>query len=101
VATPARGPVVDTGGFDEALRWGSPLQYVFHTTAEAVEFAGHEIPRHEKVLLVLGAANRDSRRWEGLDTFTLDRDPSGHVAFGMVCTSASGSTWPGSRRTCC
>ncbi|MBR7502915.1 cytochrome P450, partial [Mycobacterium tuberculosis] len=35
-----------------------------------------------KVLMFLGAANRDPRRWEHPDEFDLDRDPSGHVAFG-------------------
>src|SRR5699024_1628378 len=35
-----------------------------------------------KVLMFLGSANRDPRRWTNPDTFDLDRDPSGHVAFG-------------------
>jgi cytochrome P450 len=33
--------------------------------------------------MFLGAANRDPRRWPDPDRFDLDRDPSGHVGFGM------------------
>ena len=29
------------------------------------------------------SANRDPRRWDDPDAFDLDRDPSGHVGFGM------------------
>ena len=69
--------------FDEVVRWGSPLQAVFHTTNSAVELAGTTIGKHEKIMLLLGAANRDPRRWEDPDSFSLDRDPSGHLGFGM------------------
>ena len=69
--------------FDEAVRWASPLQTVFHTTSREVELAGVVIPRHEKVMMFLGAANRDPARFEDPDRFTLGRDPSGHVGFGM------------------
>lgn len=33
--------------------------------------------------MFLGSANHDPRRWENPDQFDLDRDPSGHVGFGM------------------
>ena len=33
--------------------------------------------------MFLGAANRDPRRWDRPDAFDLERDPSGHVGFGM------------------
>lgn len=69
--------------FDEGVRWASPLQTVFHTTSEAVELAGTVIGKHEKIMVLLGAANRDPRHWESPDVFSLDRDPSGHLGFGM------------------
>src|SRR5699024_5085845 len=36
-----------------------------------------------KVLMFLGAANHDPRRWIEPERFDLSRDPSGHVGFGM------------------
>lgn len=70
--------------FDEALRYESPVQTFFRTTTREVEVAGVRIPEGEKVLLFLGAANRDPRKW-GPDAGRMDitRKAAGHVAFGM------------------
>lgn len=70
--------------FDEAVRWESPVQTFFRTTTRAVEIAGVRVPEGHKILMFLGAANRDPRRWgPDADVFDLGRDPSGHVGFGM------------------
>ncbi|MCI2423296.1 cytochrome P450 [Saccharopolyspora sp. K220] len=70
--------------FDEAVRWESPVQTFFRTTTRDIEIAGHVIPDGHKILMFLGAANRDPRRWGAdADRFDLARDPSGHVGFGM------------------
>ncbi|MGM1062222.1 cytochrome P450 [Saccharothrix sp. Mg75] len=68
--------------FDEAVRWGSPVQTFFRTATRDVEVAGTVVPEGGKILLSLGAANRDPRRWADPDAFDLSRDPSGHVGFG-------------------
>lgn len=69
--------------FDEAVRWESPVQTFFRTATADVQIAGVTIPEGEKILMFLGAANRDPRRWDEPDVFDLARDPSGHVGFGM------------------
>ncbi|WP_119729948.1 cytochrome P450 [Thermomonospora amylolytica] len=69
--------------FDEAVRWQSPVQTFFRTAVGEVEIGGTVIPDGAKVLMFLGAANRDPRRWEDPDVFDLSRDPSAHVGFGM------------------
>lgn len=69
--------------FEEAVRWESPVQTFFRTATARTHIAGHPIPEGEKILMFLGAANRDSRHWEHPDSFDLGRDPSGHVGFGM------------------
>ncbi|NKE10856.1 cytochrome P450, partial [Kocuria subflava] len=69
--------------FDEAIRLESPVQTFFRTTTQPIRVGSVEIPADEKVLLFLGAANRDPRRWEEPNTFDLSRDPSGHMGFGM------------------
>ncbi|WP_150253118.1 cytochrome P450 [Nocardiopsis deserti] len=69
--------------FDEAVRWESPVQTFFRTATRDVEIAGTTVPDGGKILMFLGAANRDPRRWHEPDVFDLSRDPSAHVGFGM------------------
>jgi cytochrome P450 len=68
--------------FEEAIRYESPVQTFFRTTTREVELAGHRIGEGEKVLMFLGAANRDPRRWENPDSYDVTRRTSGHVGFG-------------------
>jgi 4-methoxybenzoate monooxygenase (O-demethylating) len=69
--------------FDEAVRWESPVQTFFRTATRDVRVADHIVPEGKKILMFLGAANRDPRRWHDPDSFDLSRDPSGQVGFGM------------------
>lgn len=69
--------------FDEAVRWESPVQTFFRTATTDVRVGDHVVPDGRKILMFLGAANRDPRRWHDPDRFDLSRDPSGHVGFGM------------------
>ncbi|WP_328468679.1 cytochrome P450 [Actinoplanes sp. NBC_00393] len=69
--------------FDEAVRWESPVQTFFRTATRDVSVGETVIPDGAKILMFLGAANRDPRRWPDPDRFDLTRDPSGHVGFGM------------------
>jgi cytochrome P450 len=69
--------------FEEAVRLQSPVQTFFRTTTAPTIIGGETIPADRKVLMFLGAANRDPRRWVNPDQFDLSRDPSGHVGFGM------------------
>jgi cytochrome P450 len=70
--------------FEEALRLESPVQTFFRTTTRDVDVDGARIPAGEKVLLFLGAANRDARRWgNDADRYDIRRQASGHVAFGQ------------------
>ena len=69
--------------FDEAVRWESPVQTFCRTTTVDTLIGGTVVPAGRKVLMSYAAANRDPRRWTEPDRFDLDRDPSGHVGFGM------------------
>lgn len=68
--------------FDEVLRWESPVQTFFRTTTRAAEVGSVELPEGEKVLLFLGAANRDPRKWREPENFDVTRRPMGHVGLG-------------------
>lgn len=68
--------------FNEGLRWRSTVQTFFRTAAQDTTLANVEIPEGSKVLTFLAAANRDERRWENPNDFSVTRNASGHVGFG-------------------
>jgi hypothetical protein len=76
-------PGLARAAFDEAVRLESPVQTFFRTATTEVRVGDHVIPDGCKILLFLGAANRDPRRWANPGAYDLSRDPSGHVGFGM------------------
>jgi len=76
-------PASIRAAFDEAVRWESPVQTFFRTATTDIRVGDHIVPDGHKILMFLGAANRDPRRWTNPDSFDLTRDPSGHVGFGM------------------
>ena len=75
-------PTLARNAFEEAIRFESPVQTFFRTTTREVEISGHRIGEGEKVLMFLGAANRDPRRWENADSYDVSRRTSGHVGYG-------------------
>ena len=75
-------PGLTRHAFEEAVRFESPVQTFFRTTTRPVEIGGQRLGEGEKVLMFLGAANRDPRRWERPDEYDIKRPLSGHVAFG-------------------
>jgi len=87
-----QNPSLAKAAFEETIRWGSPVQTFFRTTTREVEVDGKRIPAGEKVLLFLGAANRDPRRWPNPDRFDIKRNASGHVGFGMGIHRCVGQT---------
>jgi cytochrome P450 len=75
-------PTLARAAFEEAVRLESPVQTFFRTTTRDVAFGGETIPEGSKVLMFLGAANRDPRRWENPDEYDITRRNAGHVGFG-------------------
>lgn len=67
---------------EEFLRLESPVQGLTRVTTESVVIGGTEIPAGERVLLLIGAANRDRRRFETPDSVELSRKQRDHLAFG-------------------
>jgi cytochrome P450 len=87
-----KDPSLARQAFEETLRHGSPVQTFFRTTTRAVPVGDVTIPAGEKVLLFLGAANRDPREWEDPDRFDIHRHTSGHLGFGSgihACVGAA------------
>jgi 4-methoxybenzoate monooxygenase (O-demethylating) len=68
--------------FEEAVRFESPVQTFFRTTTGGAELGGVRLEEGRKVLLFLGAANRDPRQWQNPDEYDIERKVLGHVGFG-------------------
>jgi cytochrome P450 len=68
--------------FEEMMRYESPFQTFFRTTTCDTEIAGVAIATDCKVLVSIGAANRDPRKWSDPDSFDISRSTTGHVGFG-------------------
>ena len=83
-------PSLARSAFEEVLRFESSVQTFFRTTTCETELGGIPLPQGAKVLLFLGAANRDPRRWDSPDSFDITRKASGHVAFGYGIHSCVG-----------
>jgi cytochrome P450 len=67
---------------EEILRYDSPIQVVFRQTTEAVELDGGTLPTGATVLVLLGSANRDERKFPDPERFDIERNPQEHVGFG-------------------
>ncbi|MGB0629788.1 MAG: cytochrome P450 [Alphaproteobacteria bacterium] len=76
-------PAKARAAVEEVLRYDSPFQALFRTTTRDVELAGHHIPAKQKVLVMIGAANRDPEAFEDPDTFDIDRNSADHLGFGF------------------
>jgi cytochrome P450 len=68
---------------EEVLRLESPFRFLMRTVAGETMLGDVAIPGDSTVLLLWGAANRDSDTFEQADDLDLDRKvPRRHVAFG-------------------
>lgn len=78
-ADPGRIP----NAVEEFLRYDGPVNLAtFRFTTEPVEYSGITIPADEFVLVSLIGANRDPERYADAERLDVERDASGHLAFG-------------------
>ncbi|MFF9003026.1 cytochrome P450 [Streptomyces achromogenes] len=79
--------------FAETLRYTPPVQMIMRQSATDVEVSGGTIPAGATVTCLIGAANRDERRYRDPDRFDIFRDDlattsafsaaAGHLAFAL------------------
>ncbi len=67
---------------EETLRYDGPIHTLFRATLCEVEVAGLKIPPRTPVCVVIGAANRDPRKFPNPDRFDIARDNGDHIGFG-------------------
>ncbi len=76
-------PSLARNAFEEAVRFETPVQTFFRITTRPVELGGIVLDEGRKVLVFMGAANRDPLRWERPDDYDIRRPVAGHVGWGV------------------
>lgn len=85
-------PSLIPNAVEEVLRWQSPTQAIVRVAVEDTELAGTRFKRGDVIYTMLGAANRDPRRWADPQRFDIGRELKPHLAFTTgrhVCIGAA------------
>jgi cytochrome P450 len=67
---------------EETLRYDNSTQLMARSVTDDFAYQGHAMERGQKVLLLIGSANRDERVFPRPDLFDIHRDTSQHLSFG-------------------
>jgi hypothetical protein len=67
---------------EEFLRYDSPLQHQIRVVSTGFVLGEELLEPGQRVVLMLGAANRDPEQFREPDSLVLDRSPNQHLAFG-------------------
>ncbi|MFG2086504.1 MULTISPECIES: cytochrome P450 [unclassified Spirillospora] len=81
-AKPLGDPARVDDWVEETLRYDTSSQMLARTVTRDVELHGRRVPEGDRLLLLVGSANRDPRVFEEADAYDLDRDTSQLVSFG-------------------
>lgn len=76
---------------EELLRYESPVQFTARVLKEDIEICGQRIPRKWTILCMLGAANRDPKRFKDPNQLDLRRLNNQHLAFSAGPHACIGS----------
>jgi cytochrome P450 len=67
---------------EETLRFDNSTQLMARSVTRDFDYRGHTMRRGQKVLLLIGSANRDEQVFDRPDVFDIHRDTSQHLSFG-------------------
>ena len=74
-------PEMIRSAVEEILRYESPVQFTARVLKEDIEVCGQRIPQKWTMLCMLGAANRDPKRFKDPNQLDLKRLNNQHLAF--------------------
>jgi cytochrome P450 len=69
--------------FEETVRWEPPVTLILRRAARDAELAGVAIEQGADIALLIGAANRDERKYTDPDRYDMFREQRQHVGFGF------------------
>jgi cytochrome P450 len=75
-------PSLIPNAIEEILRYEPPAPHVGRYVTRDTEFHGQTVPEGSAILLLVGAANRDDRRFPDGDRFDIRREIGQHLTFG-------------------
>ncbi|MEZ2659851.1 cytochrome P450 [Aneurinibacillus aneurinilyticus] len=67
---------------EEFLRYESPTQMTARIASEDIEIKQTTIKKGDQIYILLGAANRDPRKFKNAHLLDITRNPNHHLAFG-------------------
>lgn len=76
-------PHLARSAVEELLRYDGPVHLTARVALEPATVAGVELAPGDKVTVLLGAANRDPRRFDDPDGLDITREDNQHLGFGM------------------
>lgn len=68
---------------EEIVRLNTPIRAFTRMVTKDTEIEGVELSKNTRVLVVFGAANRDSNKFPDPDRFDIERKTIGHCGFGQ------------------
>lgn len=77
-----REPGLIASAVEEFLRYESPLQHQVRVAGEDFVMEGRTIRQGQRIVLFLGAANRDEEQFPQPDQLDIARENNRHLAFG-------------------
>jgi len=77
-----KNPALIPQAIEELLRFEPPGPAIARYVARDVEFHGHTVPAGSAMMLLVGSANRDDRRFVDGDSFNIHRESRPHLGFG-------------------
>jgi cytochrome P450 len=83
LATLRTTPALRRSALEECLRHESPVQMLARRAKEDVVVGDKTIRAGQRVVVLLGSANRDPAQFDAPDEVRLDRSPNAHIAFGQ------------------
>ena len=84
-------PSLVPSAVNEILRFHSPIQRYTRVANHDIDVGGVTIPAHSRVVVLIGAGNRDERRFDDPDRFDVTRNPIDHLAFGRGLHHCAGA----------
>jgi cytochrome P450 len=75
-------PSLIPSAVDEFLRYDAPIQVSMRMALEPLEAGGRRIHEGRVLVLLIGSANRDERRFAAPERFDVGRRPNPHLSFG-------------------